>query len=277
MTGTYDAAAGTVAWSGSATLALMRDGSTITVQSAEGFPAGWTFSDPVPQPDGSWLVTAVGNTTPDTLVIDSLVPDKFTIKDDGTDTATITATVIYSTDDSVQSGVTVSWLITLGSLSSSSSITDSEGLASVMLSALPGTTGEATVMAKLDNGNGKSQIINITDESGAVIIVRGARTSLRPSGQVQPGRLVALDAVTLLPKAVLWGYQPFSFSVPAFSFIDTHPELPLNVGSSTSDYLTLNPSNITGNGVWDDNGSYAGAFTAHRGLSRRTTSSFSPD
>ncbi|WPO96756.1 hypothetical protein [Pseudescherichia sp.] len=54
--GIFDAATGEVQWTGSGSLTIAWDGSLVSLTDITGFPSGWSFSAPVMQPDGSWLV-----------------------------------------------------------------------------------------------------------------------------------------------------------------------------------------------------------------------------
>jgi hypothetical protein len=107
-----------------------------------------------------------------TDVIDILVSDKESIVNDGTDIATLTATVIDSTTDTVVAGVGVSWSTDKGTVTPATSVTDDRGEAVTQLSDT-GDTGTATVTAALNSGEEKSY--SVTLQGPATLAVRGGR------------------------------------------------------------------------------------------------------
>jgi len=94
-------------------------------------------------------------------VVSSLTSDKGSIVNDGTDAATLTATVHDGSGNGV-SGVTVNWSTTTGNLSAASSVTDSSGQATTRLTDT-GDTGTATVTASLTNGSTLTRAIALND------------------------------------------------------------------------------------------------------------------
>lgn len=104
----------------------------------------------------------------------------------------------------------------------------------------------------------------ISQKTQPSIKVMGARTSMHASGQSQVGRLCAFDALTGTPMSAYWYYEGESPATATHSFIDTQPSCPLVVcnASCNTDLITLNPSNITGNGGWSDDETTSGSFIA---------------
>lgn len=257
--GDYDPSTGQVTWSGNGNIVLEYRGGQINILAYSGFPDGWSFSEPRQNADGSWVVELNATVVPDSLIISSLYADKNSIKNDGIDAATFTATVIDALTQLPASGQTVYWHTTLGSLSSASTVTNTQGQCTNQLTSL--TTGTATITASLENGD--SRAVNVDINAGEPrLLIRGARTSLRASGQRQTGRLSALDALTLLPVTATWRYRNASTSTAASAFLDVAPEEYLDVSLPSGETVTLNPSNIIGNGEWTDDSTSAGAFAA---------------
>ncbi|WP_330986280.1 MULTISPECIES: beta strand repeat-containing protein [Enterobacterales] len=83
-------------------------------------------------------------------IIQSLTSDKDSIVNDGTDAATLTATVVDANGVVVE-GVIVSWSTSVGTLSESESVTNTAGQATTQLTSTD--DGTALVVAVLDNGN----------------------------------------------------------------------------------------------------------------------------
>lgn len=258
--GTLDDASGTVSWSGSGSITLIFSNDTLTLSSVSGLPDGWSFGDPELQDDGSWLVVLSNASQPATQQISSLTSDKSSIINNGTDAATFSATIIDSASGLPLANVSVDWNTTLGSLSASASLTDSSGIATTTLTDT-GDIGTATVMARLSNGSSKSYSIEVTTAENFAII-RGARCCIRGAGQTQPGRLVALDPQTLIPIPVVWRYKDdVNYTINSY-FIDTQPGKYIEVSNVAGDTITLNVSNILGNGEWTDTAISTGAFAA---------------
>lgn len=163
--GDYDSATGVVAWNGAGTLVMEYLNGAVTLISATGFPESWSFGAPVMQADGSWRVALNGGVPVNTDIISSLTADKTVIKDDGQDTAALTATVTDSSSGLPVAGVTVNWSATLGNLSAAASVTDSNGHAVAALTAT--AEGSATVTARLANGSSQSLAITVTDDTAA--------------------------------------------------------------------------------------------------------------
>lgn len=252
---------GTASLTTSATLDVAFSNGIPVITPGADIPSAWTFSTPVQQDDGSWLSTLTESSLPTTAEISTLVSDKSSINNDGTDSATITATVSDSATGLVLPGVTVSWNSTLGTLNATSSVTADDGTAQVTLTDA-GDTGSAIVMARIDTGSSKSTVITIQAGSTAFAIIRGARTANSLSGRTQTSRLVALDASTFLPTIVVWRYQNSSQYSASSEFLDTSPNQYLEISNLNGDVITLNPANILGNGVLNDAGAVSGAFAA---------------
>ncbi|WP_312213376.1 Ig-like domain-containing protein [Pseudescherichia sp.] len=259
-TGTLDTASSTVEWSGSASAMLIYNNDTLTLSSVSGLPDGWSFGDPVRQSDGSWKVMLSSTSLPDTAQISTLASDKATLINNGTDIATFSATVTDAASGQPMVNVPVDWNTTLGDLSTSVSLTNGSGVATVTLSDT-GDTGTATVMARLSNGSTKSCSVEIAAPE-TFAIIRGARSSIRGAGQVQTGYLVALHPQTLMPMPVVWRYKnDVNYTIDSY-FIDTQPDQYLDVSNINGDTLTLNVANILGNGEWTDTDISSGAFAA---------------
>lgn len=252
---------GTASLTASATLDITFSNGLPVITPGTGVPSGWIFSTPIQQADGAWLSTLTDESLPATAEISALATDKTNINNNGTDAATLTATVSDSATGQPLAGITVSWNTTLGTLSAESSVTDDDGNAQVILTDT-GDTGSATVMSRIANGSSKSTMITIKAGSASFAIIRGARTAITASGRSQTSRLVALDSSTLLPTAVIWRYRDGTEYSAASSFLDTSPNQYLEISNLNGDMITLNPANILGNGELSDDGSLAGAFAA---------------
>ena len=256
----YLNADGTASFSTSGSFSVSLAGGVPVITSGTGIPDDWRFSDPALQADGSWLVVLSDASLPATAQIGSLTSDKASIVNNGADTATLSATVIDSASGMALTNVSVDWNTSMGTLSASTSLTNGNGVASVALTDA-GDAGTATVMARLSNGSSKSYSIEITTAKQFAII-RGARCCRRGAGQMQIGRLVALDPLTLLPVPVVWRYKDeFNYTIDSY-FIDTQPGKYLEVSNIQGDTITLNVSNILGNGEWTDTAISTGAFAA---------------
>lgn len=251
---------GTAKFSVSGSFSISLAGGVPVITSGTGIPDDWSFSDPTLQTDGSWLVVLSDASLPATAEIGSLTSDKTSIANNGIDTATISATVIDSATGLALANVSVEWNTTLGNLSASASLTNSSGIATVTLTDT-GDIGTATVMARISNGSSKSCNITLTS-TGAFAMIRGARGCSRGAGQIQTGFLTALDPVTLTPMSVVWRYQNSADYIIDSYFLDTQPDKYLEVSNISGETLTLNVSNIIGNGEWSDTDISAGAFAA---------------
>ena len=164
--GDYNTANGTVTWSGTGTLVLEYTGGIVTLINGGGFPAGWTFSAPKLQGDGSWAVALNGG-VPATDTISSVTANPGSIVDDGVSSSVITATVLNGSGQPA-SGVTVTWSTSLGAVAPASSVTDTNGLATTTLTD-NGAPGTATVTASI-TGSSKSISVTVnTDVSGLTL------------------------------------------------------------------------------------------------------------
>ncbi|MCK7229467.1 Ig-like domain-containing protein [Enterobacter asburiae] len=255
--GDYNTANGTVAWRGTGTLILEYTGGVVTLINGGGFPAGWTFSQPQLQGDGSWAVTLDGG-VPASDTISSVTANPASIVDDGVSRSVITATVLNGSGQPA-AGVTVSWSTTLGTVTPGSSVTDANGLATATLTDC-GAPGTATVTASI-TGSSKSVDVTVSAGSSGHIKVMGARRSNSYYyHQANACVLVALDSVSLQPVNCYWQYDGDAEIFTATRLTDTAPEkllkvTPVNGGPSR----VLNPSNIVGNGY---DGVTATAFAA---------------
>lgn len=167
--GTLNEASGTVMWSASGSVMLVYNNDTLTLASVSGLPAGWSFGPPLRQDDGSWHVILSVASLPATAEIGSLTSDKTSIENNGTDTATFSATVIDSASEQALANVSVDWNTTLGNLSARTSLTNSSGIATVTLTDT-GDIGTAMVMARISNGSAKSQAINLVVSSSNALL-----------------------------------------------------------------------------------------------------------
>lgn len=164
--GDYDTANGTVAWRGIGTLILEYTGGIVMLINGGGFPAGWTFSAPQLQGDGSWAVTLEGG-VPASDTISSVTANPASIMNDGVSSSVITATVLNGSGQP-DSGVTVTWATTLGTVMPGSSVTDVNGLANTTLTD-SGTPGTATVTASITDSS-KSVDVTVTDSTAGDVI-----------------------------------------------------------------------------------------------------------
>ncbi|QHA85716.1 Ig-like domain-containing protein [Serratia rhizosphaerae] len=178
-----------------------------------------------------------------TSVIDSLVSDKDSIVNDGTDIATLTATVINSDTGNVVSGAAVSWSTDIGTVTPAASVTDERGEAVTQLSDT-GDTGTATVTAALDSGEEKTY--SVTLQGPATLAVRGGRRR-RGRGRESRSYLVSIDLETGLPLVAKWQYENEPTVVTGTHFDDMCPEKILRVTSTTGQQsIRLSPLNIAG-------------------------------
>ncbi len=251
---------GTATFSVSGSFSVSMAGGVPVISPGTGTPSDWYFSEPALQADGTWLVVLSDAALPTTAHIDSLTSDKTSIANNGTDTATFSATVTDSASGLPLADVSVEWNTTLGNLSASASHTDSSGVATVALTDM-GDTGTASVMARLSNGSAKSSTIEIkTAEQFAIIL--GARCCKQGAGRLQQGRLVALNPQTLAPTTVVWRYKDdVNYTIDS-AFIDTQPGRYIEVSNIAGDTITINVSNIMGSGEWTDTAISTGAFAA---------------
>ncbi|WP_336219334.1 Ig-like domain-containing protein [Citrobacter amalonaticus] len=257
--GDYNTANGTVTWSGTGTLILEYTGGIVTLINGGGFPAGWTFSAPKLQGDGSWAVTLNGG-VPASDTISSVTANPGSIVDDGVSSSVITATVLNGSGQPA-SGVTVTWSTSLGAVAPASSVTDTNGLATTTLTD-SGAPGTATVTASI-TGSSKSVDVSVSAGSSGHIKVMGARKSQSYFyHRATPDSLVALDTVTLQPVECHWRYDGEVKTHRGSRFTDFSPQklltvTPVNGGISR----VLNVSNIVGNGADDQTASSFAAMT----------------
>lgn len=251
---------GTAIFSVSGSFSVSMAGGVPVIASGTGIPSDWHFSEPAIQADGTWLVMLSDSVLPTTARIDSLICDKTSIENSGIDTATFTATVIDTASGLPLADVSVEWNTTLGSLSANATLTNNSGIATVALTDT-GDTGTASVMARLSNGSAKSSTIEINPAEQFAIIL-GARCCKQGAGRLQQGRLVALNPHTLAPTTVVWRYKDdVDYTIDSV-FIDTHPGRYIEVSNIAGDTMTINVSNIMGNGEWTDKTISTGAFAA---------------
>ncbi|WP_261437959.1 Ig-like domain-containing protein, partial [Serratia quinivorans] len=176
-------------------------------------------------------------------VIDSLVSDKDSIVNDGTDIATLTATVIDSDTGNVVSGAAVSWSTDIGTVTPATSVTDERGEAVTQLSDT-GDTGTATVTAALNSGEEKTYPVTL--QGPVTLAVRGGRRR-RGVGRGSLSCLVAIDLLTGQPVTARWQYEGDEAFVTAVRFADPQPEKPLQVVSVTGQQgIVLTPLNVAG-------------------------------
>lgn len=256
--GSYNTATGAVSWTGSGGVELVFSAGAITIVSSIGFPQGWTFSVPQLQGDGSWVVTLDGS-SPSVNMISSLTSDKQNIANNGSDTATLTAVVTDSITMQPVPDQSVNWSTTLGEIVVVSQYTDSKGQ-SVATLMDTGDTGTATVTASLASEAGVSLDIKVANSSA--LIVRGARSCQKASGQQTLGCLVALDGQSFEVVDATWQYVNEGSGRSGTSFLDTQSSDLLKVSASGYPDVVLNASNLTGNGEWTDTSTSAGAFVA---------------
>ena len=223
MIGTLDEASGMVTWTESGSVILIYSNDTLTFASVSGIPQGWSFDTPARQADGSWLVMLSEASLPATVEISSLTSDKTSIENNGTDPATFTATVIDTASGLPCANVSVEWNTTLGNLSTSASLTNSSGIATVTLTDT-GDAGTATVMARISNGNAKSQAINLVSSFGNVMLYsetryQGEMSELEEHDSVQIRttsgqwlwRSARVSAERLLSRTVIQDENTFNF------------------------------------------------------------------
>jgi len=179
-------------------------------------------------------------------IISSLTSDKDSIVNNGTDTATLTATVIDSATGSIVSGAAVSWSTDSGTVSPATSATDENGLVTTQLSDT-GDIGKATITASLDNGKQATQVVSVQKE--IMLVIRGGRRRIGYNRDWQSA-IVALDQQTGLPVDVIWKYQGDETSSITSRFFDPSPAQELHV-TSGAETIILAPVNIAGNTYYD--------------------------
>lgn len=214
----------------------------------------------------SFIDGGIGNSNTQKLninseVLSSLTSSKSTINADGSDKASLSATVTDSVTGTGIPDVVVYWRTSLGTLSVPSSRTNQYGVAVNEISS--GQPGNITVVASLDNGSSRS--ISITaGQVQKTLLVMGARSTSNPSAESQRCTLSVFDAATRNPITASWYYEGQTAIITAHTFLDTSPQLPLIVQnpSSSSDFVTVNPANILGNGGWTDTETSSGSFVA---------------
>ncbi|MEZ2602865.1 Ig-like domain-containing protein [Kluyvera intermedia] len=176
-------------------------------------------------------------------IISSLTSDKDSIVNDGTDIATLTATVIDSATGSIVSGAAVSWSTDSGTVTPATSATGENGLTTTQLSDT-GDTGTATVTAALSSGEEKTYSVALREP--VTLAVRGARRR-RGTGRNSLSCLVAIDLLTGQPVTARWQYEGEDSSVTAFRFADPQPEKSLQVFSAAGQQrFVLTPMNVAG-------------------------------
>jgi hypothetical protein len=254
VTVSWETTLGTVSASASVTGS---DGKATVSLTDNGAPGTATVTASITGDNDSVDVSVTDSSLGYTIV--TLTSDVDTIVNDGSEAATLTATV-HDGEGNIVPGVAVYWDSTQGTLSHSEQNTDINGQSQTALNDT-GDTGQAAVTATLDNGSSKTYYITLT-QSVPPFIIRGNRTSNRASCQAVEGRLVALDAVTLQPVQVEWSYDSGAAGGTGSDFLDSSPQDYLNVSLGGKNVVTLNPSNILGNGEWTDTSVSAGAFTA---------------
>lgn len=255
--GDYNTSDGKIAWRGNGSIELAFSGGEVILVNSSDFPAGWSFTPPEAQIDGSWMIALNGG-VPASNTITSVTATPTQIVNDGVSASAIVATVIDG-DNLPAAGVTVSWNTTAGSLTPLTSVTGSNGQATTTLTDA-GTPGIATVTGTIDSGS-KSVQVTVTD-AVPDFIIKGQRSQYRASGQFVLGRLVAFDASTLQPVSAEWRLSNGSVVGTGSTLLDPSPEDALTVSVSGKGTLTINPANIVGNGEWTDTSTSAGAFAA---------------
>ncbi|QMM55236.1 Ig-like domain-containing protein (plasmid) [Enterobacter sp. RHB15-C17] len=156
--GNLSAASSVTGSSGQATIKLTDSGTPGTATVTASLANGSTLTRVITVEDKSA-----------TYVVSSLTSDKGSIVNDGTDAATLTATVHDGSGNGV-SGVTVNWSTTTGNLSAASSVTDSSGQATTRLTDT-GDTGTATVTASLANGSTLTRAVTVEDKSASDVVI----------------------------------------------------------------------------------------------------------
>jgi len=187
-------------------------------------------------------------------IISSLTSDKDSIVNDGTDTATLTGTVIDHATGSIVSGAAVSWSTDSGTVSPATSATGENGLTTTQLSDT-GDTGTVTVTASLKNGKAKN--VTIILMSGVLRVV-GARTD---EGYQT---LVALDEENRLPLMAQWQYEGDDVVYMGTRFSDRWPCKELTVKTSRSSEV-IRPANLSLSGHSEQGSSAAAVFTDQKG------------
>jgi hypothetical protein len=208
--GHYDSVSGEISWTGlnAGTLVLEYTGGSVTLLAATGFPEGWALDTPRPQADGSWVIALSGGDAGKD-VIGNLSSDKLSIENDGKDAATLTVTVVNAATDEPTAGVSVTWSTTLGKLSASTSVTGTDGTATVTLTD-SGDTGSATVTAVLDDGEGASCTVAVANASDSYkVSLTSDRDNIKNDG-TDSATLTAtvVDGITQQPVpgvTVSWG------------------------------------------------------------------------
>jgi len=176
-------------------------------------------------------------------IISSLTSDKDSILNDGTDEATLTATVTDSNSGAPLSGVTVHWSTSLGTVIPTLSNSDSSGMAVTALTDI-GDTGTATITALL--GNGENKVLLLEIRTPATVTVRGGRRIKSYFGHYWSD-LVAIDSVTGATSEALWQYEGEETYTISSRFTDPRPEKKLRVRTQENGHETiLNPINIAG-------------------------------
>lgn len=149
-------------------------------------------------PDGTYkYATIIVEAPGGKLHISSLTSDRDTIDSEGSQPATLTATVVNEAGAAVE-GVTVYWSTTVGSLNYSASLTDNTGQATAILSG-NNTEGTATVTALLANGSTATLDIGLIDSHFTVIvssyaIIGNVNTSNKVAIYGAPGAVATLKS-----------------------------------------------------------------------------------
>ena len=231
-------------------------GEAVTALTCNGSTGTAVVSASIP---GSAEAVNVTITAENDLFIANLTSDKDSILNNGSDAATLTATVCHASGGLAE-GVAVYWTTSRGDINHNEQDSDAAGESNAKLTD-NGDTGIAVVTAALENGISLAYSVELTSDESA-FIVRGSRSNYKASGQLSHGRLVALDAVTLQPVNVNWQYDNGIAGGVGSDFLDTQPQETLIVTLPGNISLSLNPANILGNGEWTDISTSAGAFVA---------------
>lgn len=202
-------------------------------------------------------VDAVAQGDSYTLVSLTAVPDS--IIAGGLQTSTLSARVVNE-EGSGAAGIAVNWHSTLGDLSVQASVTDEQGLAYCSFSSI--VTGTAAITASLTGGSTRQTTVRVVEQARREMKVMGARTTQGTYARQRQGRLVCLDNISLTPVTATWQYDDGTDVTTAAWFLDTRPEQRIRVSAPGYYSVTLNLSNLLGNGSFIENGVGPGAFAA---------------
>lgn len=191
--------------------------------------------------------------------ITDITSNKININADGLDRAIISCKVADSKNNPTADQI-VKWFANSGDLSSSSSKTNSAGIATTELSAE--IAGIIRVTASLKGAEAKTIEITASQQGFKIFKIMGQRQVYGGYGKSRQPRLIAIDSVTLKTVIVDWLYEGSQLSVTSSSFIDTQPHLAILVSAKGFVSLKVNPSNISGNGSYFDGEISPGAFSS---------------